>query len=252
MPLTVYAVEGLPLFRSGDDLASLIVQRASMQGLQFENADIVVVAQKVVSKIEGRQVLLESVTPSTRARAVAEETEKDPRLVELILQESTEIIRKKQGVLITRHRLGHVGANAGIDQSNISHKKGESALLLPLNPDASARKIQTALTELTGKRMGVIVSDSANRPWRLGSIGIAIGASNVGVLDDRRGTRDIEGRELKVTLINVADSIASAACLVMGETDEKCPVAVVKGLPEFENGDLATLANRPIQEDLFR
>ncbi len=252
MTLTVFPVRGLPLIKEGDDLAALISSAVRENGISAQHADVVVVAQKIVSKSEGRQVTLNTVEPSEEAQRLAEETEKDPRLVELILQESSEVVRKKPGVLITRHRLGHVGANAGIDQSNIDHNEQESCLLLPIDPDASARGLCDSLRELIGRSIGVIISDSANRPWRLGTIGIAIGASNVCVLDDRRGGTDIFGRELKITLSNIADSIATAATLVMGETTERVPVAVVRGMPESRGSEVAAMSNRPIEEDLFR
>ena len=162
------------------------------------------------------------------------------------------MVRKKPGVLITRHRLGHVGAHAGIDQSNVDHGFGDSCLLLPVDPNASARQLQQALSKSTDRNIGVIVSDSANRPWRLGTVGIAIGSANVCVLDDRRGGHDLFGRELKVTLANVADSIAAAATLVMGETTERVPVVVVRGIEAPPGPDDASTINRPIEEDLFR
>lgn len=252
MTLRIFPIEGLPLVSAGDDLPTMIATGAAKNGLELHDADVVVIAQKIVSKSEGRQVLLSTVMPSSEAVRLAEETEKDPRVVELILQESTEVVRKKPGVLIARHRLGHVGANAGIDQSNIDHTCGEAVLLLPLDPDKSAREICSSLRSITNKDVGVIVSDSANRPWRLGTIGIAIGAANIRVLDDRRGGKDLFGRELKVTLSNLADSIASAATLAMGETTEKIPVVVLRGLTSTLGSDDASISNRPIEEDLFR
>ena len=194
-------------------------------------------------------------TASAEAKALAAETDKDPRLVQLILDESTEVLRQKPGVLIMRHKLGLVGAHAGIDQSNIDHDGGEQALLLPVDPDASAARFKADVEARTGREIGVIITDSANRPWRLGTIGIAIGAAGLTVLDDHRGGTDSYGRELKVTLINRADAIASMATMVMGETTERLPVAVVRGLPLIvgENGEQpAAVINRPLEEDLFR
>jgi len=251
----VFGVQGVPLVQPGDDLAALITEAMSRNGQTLENGDCLCLAQKIVSKAEGRQVPLAAVTPSPEAIALANETDKDPRLVELILSESTEMLRKKPGVLIMRHRLGLVGAHAGIDQSNIVHGEGEEALLLPKDPDASAATIRNTLRDRLGIDVGVIITDSANRPWRLGTIGIAIGAAGLTVLDDHRGGVDMFGRELKVTLINRADAIASAAILVMGETTERLPVAVVRGLPLTvgEAGDqTAALIIRPLEEDLFR
>jgi len=219
---------------------------------ELTDSDIVCVAQKIVSKAEGRIIALATVTASAEAVELARETDKDPRLVELILQESTDLLRKKPGVLIMRHRLGLVGAHAGIDQSNIDHEDGECALLLPLDPDHSARQLQAALRVRTGAKVAIIITDSANRPWRLGTTGIAIGAAGLTVLDDQRGGTDLYGRELKVTLINRADSIATAATLVMGETTQRIPVAIVRGLPIAEEGHTARMINRPLEEDLFR
>lgn len=252
MTVTLLPVQGMPLVAKGDDLVAHMVRGFKANDIQLQDADVVVVAQKIVSKAEGRQIWLESVQPGDEARKLAEQTEKDPRLVELILQESVEVVRSKPGVLITRHRLGHVGANAGIDQSNIDQSRGDSVLLLPIDPDASANRIWRSLCSITNKRVGVVVSDSANRPWRLGTIGIAIGAANIRVLDDRRGSQDLFGNDLKVTLINLADSIATAASLVMGETTEEVPVAVVRGLTSPLGSENASMGNRPLEEDLFR
>ncbi len=240
------------MVRAGDDLAELIADALERSDYELADSDIVCVAQKIVSKAEGRLIALASVTASAEAVELARETDKDPRLVELILQESTELLRKKPGVLIMRHRLGLVGAHAGIDQSNIDHENGECALLLPEDPDRSARQLQLALEARTGAKIAVIITDSANRPWRLGTTGIAIGAAGLTVLDDQRGGSDLYGRELKVTLINRADSIATAATLVMGETTERIPVAIVRGLPTADDGQTAQMINRPLEEDLFR
>jgi len=251
----VFGIPGVPLVGPGDDLTGLILTAMAENGQALENGDCLCLAQKIVSKAEGRQVPLATVTPSPEAIALAAETDKDPRLVELILSESTELLRKKPGVLIMRHRLGLVGAHAGIDQSNIVHGEGEEALLLPKDPDASAAGIRTALRERLGIDVGVIITDSANRPWRLGTIGIAIGAAGLTVLDDHRGGVDMFGRELKVTLINRADAIASAAIMVMGETTERMPAAVVRGLPLTvgeAGAQNASVIIRPLEEDLFR
>ena len=236
----------------GDDLARLLLDALAAQDLVLEDGDVLVVAQKIVSKSEGRMVRLADVTPSPEAVVLGEETDKDPRLVQLILDESTEVVRKKPGVLIVRHALGIVGAHAGIDQSNIEHGDDECALLLPEDPDGSAARLHAELQRRTGKHVGVIVSDSANRPWRLGTVGMAIGAAGVAPLDDHRGGTDLFGRELKVTLINRADSLATAATLVMGETTERIPAALVKGLAQDAASDGAASILRPLEEDLFR
>lgn len=249
--LNIYPVIGIPLVREGADLASLIHTAISTSDFKVRDGDVLVVAQKIVSKAEGRTVRLADVEASIEARKLAQEIDKDPRLVELILRESIAIIRKAPGVLIVRHRLGIVCANAGIDQSNIDHAQGESALLLPLDPDRSASRLRDELMALTGKPLGVIISDSINRPWRLGTIGIAIGSAGIMVLDDRRGQSDIFGRELQVTMSNNADSIATAAILVMGETTERVPVAVIRGMSLAEGSQRASDSVRPAQEDLF-
>ena len=212
---------------------------------------MIVIAQKIVSKSEGRLVSLASITPSEEAVRLAAETDKDARLVEVILRESDAVVRHKPGVMIMRHRLGHVGAHAGVDQSNIDHGDDDAALLLPLDPDASAKRLREAIRHRSGQEIGVLISDSGNRPWRLGTTGIAIGASGFTVLDDRRGGTDLYGRELKVTLINRADSIATAATLIMGETTERIPVAIVRGFEYEPVEQNAAMINRPVEEDLF-
>jgi coenzyme F420-0:L-glutamate ligase/coenzyme F420-1:gamma-L-glutamate ligase len=210
-----------------------------------------VVAQKIVSKAEGRQVELARVTPSSEARRLAAETDKDPALCQLILDESATVLRKKPGVIIVRHRLGHVGANAGIDQSNIEHADGDSALLLPLDPDASARRLREAIGTAGGCKIGVIIADSMNRPWRLGTIGGAIGCAGVEVLDDLRGGADMFGRELKVAMVNRADSLAATATLLMGETVEGTPAVLVRGLLPVDTTQTTADMMRPLEEDLF-
>ena len=240
------------MIEAGDDLAGIILAQIEKNGQTLEDGDVLVVAQKIVSKAEGRLVPLASVTPSAQAQQLAIETEKDPRLVELMLQESTEVVRRKPGVMILRHRLGHVGAHAGIDQSNIDHGADEAALLLPEDPDVSARTLCDEIKRRSDVGVGVLVSDSGNRPWRLGTVGMAIGAAGFPVLDDHRGGVDLYGRELKVTLINRADSIATAATLVMGETTEKVPAAIVRGFAFEPTEETAGMINRPLEEDLFR
>ena len=249
----VVPLAGIKLVDAGDDLAALLLEAIAANDLALEDGDILAIAQKIVSKAESRQVALASVSASPEAQRLAAETEKDPRLVQLILDESTEVVRQKPGVLIVRHKLGLVGAHAGVDQSNIDHGDEAEALLLPKDPDASAARLRTALVEATGRAVGVLITDSANRPWRLGTVGIAIGAAGLDVLDDRRGGTDLYGRELKVTLVNRADSIAAAATLAMGETTERIPAALVRGLPSATRpGQRATDVVRPLEEDLFR
>ena len=251
MELRVLPVTGLPMIQEGDDLALLITNQLHDNQQLLEHGDVFVIAQKIVSKSEGRLVSLASITPSEEAVRLAAETDKDARLVEVILRESDAVVRHKPGVMIMRHRLGHVGAHAGVDQSNIDHGDDDAALLLPLDPDASAKRLREAIRRRSGKEIGVLISDSGNRPWRLGTTGIAIGASGFTVLDDRRGGTDLYGRELKVTLINRADSIATAATLIMGETTERIPVAIVRGFEYEPVEQNAAMINRPVEEDLF-
>ena len=249
--LTIHPLTDLPLVQEGDDLAALIRDALLRADIALRDGDIVVVAQKIVSKAEGRKVRLADVDPSPEALEIALEVEKDPRLVELILKESKKIVRKAPGVIIVQHRLGIVCANAGIDQSNVEQEGGECALLLPENPDRSAKQLREALLKVTRKRAGVIISDSINRPWRLGTVGIAVGSAGLTVLDDRRGQSDLFGRELQVTMSNRADALATAAMLVMGETTERVPVAVVQGLAPDNGRHKAGDSIRPAAEDLF-
>ena len=249
---SVAPLAGIGMVAPGDDLVALLLDALAGGGHVLADGDVLAVAQKIVSKAEGRQVALEEVAVSSAAETLAVETDKDPRLVQLVLDESTEVIRKKPGVLIVRHRLGLVGAHGGVDQSNIDHGDGKAALLLPLDPDASAERLRAGLAAATGKTVGVIITDSANRPWRLGTVGIAIGAAGVDALDDQRGGADLYGRELKVTLANRADGIAAAATLAMGETTEATPAALVRGLPSAAAPTPAAAIVRPLQDDLFR
>jgi len=249
--LIIEPVPDLPVVKAGDNLAKLIFAALATAQMSLQADDIVVIAQKIVSLSEGRTVKLDGVEVSRAAKELAARTDKDPRIVELILRESAEIIRHKPGVIIARHRLGLIGANAGIDQSNIDHAGGECALLLPEDPDQSAKSLRAALMASSGNTVGVIISDSMSRPWRLGTIGTAIGSAGVNVLDDRRGESDLYGRELKVTVTNRVDAIAAAAVLIMGETTELTPVAIVRGLPAEDSTQVARDCVRPLAEDLF-
>lgn len=248
----VIGVPGLPMVEPGDSLVDLIQQALRGISESLQDGDVVCVAQKIVSKAEGRLIRLDAVEPSTAAVELAAQTDKDPRLVELILSESDEVLRKKPGVLIVRHKRGFVMANAGIDQSNVDHAGGDQALLLPEDPDASAARLRKQLQSASNVSVGVVIVDSANRPWRMGTTSIAIGAAGIIVLDDQRGGEDVYGRELKVTMINNADALATTATMVLGETIEKIPVAIVRGLNLAGEGQNASIINRPLAEDLFR
>lgn len=250
--LSLHVLPGIPMIEQGDDLAALLDAALRRLALEPVDGDVLVLAQKIVSKAEGRLVRLADVTPSARAIELAAETDKDPRLVQLILDESSELLRKRPGMLLVRHRLGNVGAHAGIDQSNVDHADGEAALLLPVDPDASARRLHEALFALTGRRLAVIIADSMNRAWRLGTVGGAIGCHGLQVLDDLRGTGDAYGRELKVTVINRADSLAAAATLLMGESVQRTPAVLIRGLPWQPTAQMARDIIRPLAEDMFR
>ena len=250
--LEIFALPDFPLVEAGDDLAGLILDGVARLGLVLAPQDVVVLAQKVVSKAEGRLVRLAEVTPSARATALAQEVRKDARLVELILAESVRVVRTRPDVLIVEHRLGLVMANAGIDQSNIRHDGGEAALLLPLDPDASAGRLRADIERRAGVAPAVIINDSFGRPWRRGTTGIAIGAAGLPSMIDRRGETDLFGRTLRATMIAHADEIAAAASLVMGQSTEATPVVLVRGLEwTAPDNPAATLIRTP-EEDLFR
>ena len=251
VPLSIEVIPDFPIVKAGDDIAQQIGDTMAAAKLALQDGNVVVVAQKIVSLSEGCTVQLCDVDVSAAAERLAAQTDKDPRIVELILRESEEIIRHKPGVIIVRHRLGLIGANAGIDQSNIDQANGECALLLPKDPDQSAIKLREALVASTGKKVAVVISDSMNRPWRLGTIGTAIGSAGIDVIDDRRGESDIYGRELKVTMMNRADSIAAAAVLLMGEATERTPVAIVRGLAAEDSTQVARDCIRLLADDLF-
>jgi coenzyme F420-0:L-glutamate ligase/coenzyme F420-1:gamma-L-glutamate ligase len=229
------------------------VAAVAQTGLRFESDDVVVIAQKIVSKAEGRAVRLATVEPSPRARELARIADKDPRLVELMLSESREVLRAKTGVLILEHRLGFVMANAGIDQSNVpGGEDDELALLLPSDPDASAQRIRQGLRDACGIDVGVVINDSFGRAWRNGVTGVAIGVAGVPALIDLRGETDREGRVLRVTQIAAADELAAAASLVMGQADEGCPAVLARGFPYARRDSSASELVRPRAEDLFR
>lgn len=251
--LQLWAVPQLPLICAGDDLAGMIVERLRASGRELLDEDVVVIAQKIVSKSEGRLVDLSTVTPSQRATDIAREVLKDPRLVEVILGESRRIVRSGKNVLIVEHRLGFIMANAGVDQSNVAGKiSGEFALLLPLDPDASAERLRAEIGRRTGREVAVVVSDSFGRPWRTGTVGVAIGCAGLPALLDLRGDPDLYGRTLRVTVVGHADEIAAAASLVMGQADEGRPVVVVRGLVRDRKPEPAVALIRPAEEDLFR
>jgi coenzyme F420-0:L-glutamate ligase/coenzyme F420-1:gamma-L-glutamate ligase len=251
--LRLTSLENFPLIRQDDDLADIILNSLQKNKIELEDNDILVVAQKIVSKAEGRMMDLKTVTPSQRAIELASQTEKDARLIELILQESNEILRTRIGTIIVEHKLGFVCANAGIDHSNVDEDKAaEWVLLLPQDPDLSSRRIRNAIETKTGKRIGVLINDSHGRTWRNGTVGMAIGMSGVPALEDLRGWPDLFGSELRITQVGVADELAAAASLMMGQAAEGTPVVHVRGFPyPLREGSLKELI-RLKEQDMFR
>jgi coenzyme F420-0:L-glutamate ligase / coenzyme F420-1:gamma-L-glutamate ligase len=253
--LTLSALPDIPLVEPGDDLVRLILAGVERLGEGLLEGDVLVVCQKIVSKAEGRYVDLASVVPSEPALALALETDKDPRLVELILSESAEVLRKRPGLIVVEHRLGFVLANAGIDQSNVPRADGrERVLLLPIDPDASAARMRAEIRERCATEVGVLIIDTIGRAWRSGVVGIAIGAAGVAALDDLRGKPDLFGRRLEVTMVAHADELAAAASMLMGQADEGRPVVLVRGLPRRTSAreQNAQTLIRARDKDLFR
>ena len=250
--LELIALETLPSVRPGDDLAELVCAACARERTALRDGDVIVVAQKIVSKSEGRIVALAGVEPSPRALEIARQCGKDGRLVELILSESSEIVRCVPGLIITRHRLGVVLANAGVDQSNTGSPGEETAVLWPLDPDASAARLRLGLARRTGVDVAVIINDSLGRAWRNGTIGTAIGLAGVAGVVDRRGERDLFGRELRSTLVAQADELAAAASLLMGQGAEGRPVVVALGLGFDMRSASAQEMIREPKLDLFR
>ena len=250
--LTLIAVPDFPLVEPGNEVGSMICEACLKAGIAPHDGDVVVIAQKIVSKAEGRYVNLSDVTPSAQSKALAIQLKKDPRLVELVLSESTQIIRAESNVLIVAHRLGYIMANAGIDQSNISHAEGERALLLPIDPDGSAAHIKERLDRTFNIECGVVINDSFGRPWRNGVVGVAIGAAGVNSLQSFVNRPDLFGRPLRVTEIATADEIAASASLLMGQAAEGYPVVILRGLKPSANPLPAAALIRPASQDLFR
>jgi coenzyme F420-0:L-glutamate ligase/coenzyme F420-1:gamma-L-glutamate ligase len=251
--VTFVAVAGVPLIKPGDPLASILIDALKAAGLYITSGDILVVAQKIISKAEGRYVDLADITPSQRAQHYAELTGKDPRFVEVVLSESTDVVRAAPNVLIVAHRLGFIMANAGIDQSNIEHSDGEGrVLLLPENPDAAAAALKAALDDAFGVTCGVVINDSFGRPWRNGVTGTALGAAGIPSLVDMVGLPDMFGRKLQMTEIALADEIAAGASLVMGQAAEGLPAVLVRGLDSSAPARPASALIRDPAKDLFR
>lgn len=262
MSLTLTPLLNIPFIRQGDNLADIVVKRLVENNIAIDTDDILVFAQKIISKSEGRIVDLTTVTPTRQAIELAGKTDKDARLVELMLQESKEVLRTRPGTIIVEHRLGFVCANAGIDQSNVNpprlpgegpgRRDEEWVLLLPKDPDLSAAKIRSEIESKTGKRIGILIIDSHGRAWRNGVVGAAIGIAGLPGLEDLRGKPDLFGHTLRITQVGVADELAAAASLVMGQAAEGTPVVHVHGFPyPLREGSLRELI-RPKEQDLFR
>ena len=251
--ISLHALSGIPLAVPGDDVGKIIAESLDIDRLELADGDVIVIAQKIISKAEGRYKNLADVVPSDKALDVAKTVDKDPRLVELILQESVDIVRQAKGVLIVENRLGIVHANAGIDRSNIpAETDGENVLLLPVDPDASAKSLQQFMANTRGVNVGVVINDSTGRAWRNGTTGIAIGVAGIPAMVDMRGTPDLFQRPMETTEIGFADELASAASLLMGQADEGSPVVIVKGLqPNPDDRGVKPLI-RPRERDLFR
>ncbi len=260
MSMSLTVLPGIPMVQPGADLAEILLQSLAQAGITLLDGDILVLAQKIVSKAEGRLVNLEEVQPSPRAIALALETQKDPRLVEVILRESKEVLRTRPGTIIVEHRLGFVCASAGVDHSNVRpalagepDSQAENwVLLLPRDPDASAHAIRRRLEAASGVRLGVVIIDSHGRAWRLGTVGIAIGLSGLPGLIDLRGQPDLFGFRLKITQVGAADELAAAASLLMGQAAEGSPAIHVRGFPYLLREASLDELLRPKDQDLFR
>lgn len=244
-------LDDLPLVKAGDDLAALLIAAIRRKQIVPVDHDILLVTQKIVSKAEGRVVKLAEVEPSARAAAIAKEVRKDPRLVELILSESAEIVRQAPHVLIVAHRSGFVMANAGVDQSNVG-SDDECALLLPRDADASATALKAKLDRTFGVSLGVLINDSFGRPWRKGVVGVAIGAAGIPSLVNLIGKPDLMGRKMRVTEVAFADELAAAASLVMGQSDEGRPAVYIRGISYGGSPMPASAIARSKETDLFR
>lgn len=253
LSLSLYAVPGIPLIVPGDDLSEIIFETIGLSEFELADNDIIVIAQKIISKAEGRIVDLNSITPGSEARRIAKIAGKDPRQVELILQESNEIIRCKEGVIIVEHRSGIIMANAGIDHSNVGGSdKGEFVSLLPEDANLSAVNLRTKLQNISNKQLGVLINDSVGRAWRVGTVGLAIGSSGILPIRDLRGDKDLFGQVLRVSETADADSLACAACILMGEAADASPVVIIRGHALHQGEENTNSLIRSKQDDMFR
>ncbi len=251
--LQLSALPGIPFVEPGDDLCALMLAALDRAQQKLHGGDVLVLAQKIVSKAENRYVYLNTVTPGARAIELARQADKDPRIVELILRESVEVLRVRKGAIIVEHRNGYVHAHAGIDQSNIaSESDNPRVLLLPENSDASAAQLREQLRAATGVDVAIIINDSAGRAWRNGVIGFALGSAGLMPLENRIGTRDLFGRALEVTEVAVADELAAAASFLMGQAAEGAPVVLIRGADITRSDDGSKTLIRARAQDLFR
>jgi coenzyme F420-0:L-glutamate ligase/coenzyme F420-1:gamma-L-glutamate ligase len=250
--IVMTALPGMPRVVEGDDLGEMIAAAAERCGHALVDGDIVALAQKIVSKAEGRMVDLAGIAPSEAARDLATLCDKDPRQMQLVLAEATTVVRARRGVVIVALRNGMVLANAGIDRSNVDAENEDHVLLLPAEPDASAAAIRERVERITGARVGVIIVDSIGRAWRLGTVGTAIGASGVRCLTDLRGSPDMNGRPLQTTDVGTADELAAAASMLMGQAAEGTPVVLIRGAAAALGDGRAADLVRPVEMDLFR
>ena len=249
--LVATALPGIPLVEPGDDLGELTLVGLAKAGIALQDGDVLVYASKVFSKAEGRFYNLSDIKPSPAAREIALACDKNPRLVELILAESKQVIRIRPGLIVVEHRLGFISANAGIDHSNTSDDD-DTVLLLPTDPDASARRLREALADATGADVAIIINDSHGRAWRQGTVGITIGVAGMSPLTDRRGAPDLFGRTLHATLLGTADEIAAAASILQGGADERSPIIHLRGaIHQSGSGQMSDLL-RPLESDMFR
>jgi coenzyme F420-0:L-glutamate ligase/coenzyme F420-1:gamma-L-glutamate ligase len=250
-PIIYQALDGFPHVQPGDDLAQQIMDSLAANGLSLQPGDVVACAQKIISKAEGRYARLEDANPTPLAEDWARRTGKDPRLVQITLDQANYVLRYRPNLLVVEHKLGMVMANAGIDQSNIDGA-GEQVLLLPEDSDRSAESLADGLEALSGTRPAVLITDSVGRAWRIGTGGIAIGCAGIRSVNDIRGDDDMMGRELKVSIVGHGDQLASAACVAMGEGSEGTPVVLIRGLPVEAEPLPASALVRPAEDDMFR
>lgn len=249
----LHAIPGIPLIKPGESIGAILADAIRASNMTMQDGDVLVVAQKIISKAEGRYVDLGQVTPSAEAKELSDKTGKDARLVQVVLNESCTVLRHRTNVLVVEHRSGYVMANAGIDQSNLDTTLSpDHVLLLPTDCNASAERLKVAMREAFNATIGVIINDSFGRAWRRGVVGVALGSAGIPALVDMRGMPDLSGRRLRITEVAFADEVAAAASLVMGQGAEGKPAVIVRGLSWSAPDAPATTLIRPRDEDLFR